>query len=328
MQFSKKTAAILACGMIGIGAIAGWKIGPYITPVDTNGFQPLRVKDTSHPLIEPLLSCRINATVATQTYTELQKTLEDDIAHALASKAITRASVFLRNYESGEWLSINGDDGYYPSSLMKILTLIAYLRISETTPGFLDQTITITTIPKLAQQNIVPSRTAALGKTYTIRELLTMMIVNSDNTSSTLLTEHLDQTALQNIMTDLEITAPDESTTFTISPRLFSRFFSILYNSTYLSRANSEYALELLTQSTFNEGISSGIPSDVTVAHKFGENTFIDSDGVHKTQLHECGLIYREEPYLLCIMTEGTSQETLPNVIQGLTRTVDDFMAQ
>ena len=155
-----------------------------------------------------------------------------------------------------------------------------------------------------------------------------MMIVDSDNTSSTLLTEHIDKTVLQNIMIDLEITSLDESTSFTISPRLFSRFFSILYNSTYLSRANSEYALELLTKSTFTEGIYSSIPTDITVAHKFGENTFIDSDGIHKAQLHECGLIYRNEPYLLCVMTEGTSQDTLPNVIQTLTKTVDTFMAQ
>lgn len=312
-----------------IGLLAGWKIGPYFTPIDTNGFEPLRAKDSAYPLIDPLLSCRINASAATQAYTELQKTLEDDIAHAVISKEITRASVFLRNYESGEWLSVNGDDGYYPSSLMKVLTLIAYLKISETTPGYLDQTIRVNSIPKLAQQNIIPSRTAELGKSYTIRELLTMMIVNSDNTSSTLLTEYIDQTVLQNIMNDLEIASPSESTTFTITPRLFSRFFSILYNSTYLSRANSEYAVELLAQSTFSDGMIRSIPTDITVAHKFGENTFTDSsDGLRKAQLHECGIVYRDKPYLLCVMTEGTNQDTLPTTIQTLTKTIDTFMAQ
>lgn len=328
MQLSKGRMAIIVCGIFAIGTLAGWKIGPFFTPIDTSGFKPLRTKDAAYPLIEPLLSCRINATVATQAYSELQTSLEDDIAHATAGKAITRASVFLRNFETGEWLSVNGDDTYSPSSLMKILTLIAYLRISETTPGYLDQTITVTDVPKLAQQNIIPSHTAMIGKTYTIRELLTMMIVDSDNTSATLLTEHIDPTVLQNIMADLEITALDESTTFTISPRLFSRFLTILYNSTYLSKTDSQYALELLTESTFADGITKSIPTGITVAHKFGENTFTDSDGVHKAQLHECGIIYRDEPYLLCVMTEGTSQDTLPNVIQTLTKTVDNFMSR
>jgi beta-lactamase class A len=319
---------IFICGAFAIGVLVGWKIEPYFTAVETGSFNPLRVKDVAYPLIDPLLSCRINATVAAQAYSELQTSLEDDITHAMASKDITRASVFLRNLESSEWLSVNGDDTYSPSSLMKILTLIAYLRISETTPGYLDQTITATGVPKLARQNVVPSRTAIAGKTYTIRELITMMIVDSDNASATLLTESIDPTLLQNIMTDLEMAAFDESTAFTISPRLFSRFLTILYNSTYLSRANSEYALELLTQSTFADGIIRSIPTDISVAHKFGENTFTDSDGVHKAQLHECGIVYRDEPYLLCVMTEGTSQDTLPNVIQTLTKTVDNFMAK
>lgn len=72
----------------------------------------------------------------------------------------------------------------------------------------------------------------------------------------------------------------------------------------------------------------SGLSTDLTIAHKFGENTFTDDDGAHKAQLHECGIVYRNEPYLLCVMTEGTSQDTLPNVIQTLTQTVDTYMAQ
>lgn len=247
MQLSKGVVAVLTCGMIGVGVVVGWTIGPHFTAVDPDGFRPLRAKDAAYPLIEPLLSCRINATVATEAYSELQELLEDDITHAIAGKAITRASVFLRNYESGEWLSVNGDDDYYPSSLMKILTLIAYLRISETTPGYLDQTITATSIPKIAQQNIIPEHTAEAGKTYTIRELLTMMTVDSDNASANILNQNVDQAVLKTIMGDLEISSLNESANFTISPRLISRFFSILYNSTYLSRANSQYALELLT---------------------------------------------------------------------------------
>lgn len=328
MPFTKGRNAIFACGIFAAGILLGWKITPSLTGVDASGFKPLRAKDADYPLIEPLLSCRINTSAATQAYSSLQTSLEDDIDHAIASENVTRASVFLRNFESGEWLGVNGDDGYSPSSLMKILTLIAYLRVSETTPGYLDQTITVTSIPKLAQQNILPANTAIVGKTYTVRELLTMMIIDSDNASANILNENINQVVLQNIMSDLEISSLDESTNFAISPRLFSRFLTILYNSTYLSRANSQYALELLTQTTFTDGMLSGLSDNLTTAHKFGENTFIDPDGTHKAQLHECGIVYRNEPYLLCIMTEGTNRDSLPGLIQTLTKTVDDFMAK
>jgi len=85
----------------------------------------------------------------------------------------------------------------------------------------------------------------------------------------------------------------------------YAAFFEILYNATYLNKEMSEKALAILTKSTFNYGLVGGVPIGVEVAHKFGERIFEEYK-----QLHDCGIIYKENnPYLLCIMTRGDMME-------------------
>lgn len=60
------------------------------------------------------------------------------------------------------------------------------------------------------------------------------------------------------------------------------------------------------------------IPSDVKVAHKFGERYYGDIK-----QLHDCGVIYYpENPYLLCVMTIGKDFEDLAEVISHVSDVV------
>ena len=96
-------------------------------------------------------------------------------------------------------------------------------------------------------------------------------------------------------------------------------FFRILFNSSYLSRESSEKALELLANTEYSDALVSGIPKDVTVAHKFGEA----GTGNVERQLHDCGIVYfPNHPYLACIMTRGHNTETLRNSIQDISRFV------
>ncbi len=64
----------------------------------------------------------------------------------------------------------------------------------------------------------------------------------------------------------------------------------------------SQLALELLSQTTFREGIAAGVPESERVAHKFGY-AVIQGEG----QLHDCGIVYHPKmAYVLCVMTSGT----------------------
>ena len=79
----------------------------------------------------------------------------------------------------------------------------------------------------------------------------------------------------------------------------------------------SEKALELLSKSTFKEGLVSGTLDGVAVAHKFGERTNQLQDGTDlNKELHDCGIIYYPgDPYLLCVMTRGSDFPKLQSAI-------------
>jgi hypothetical protein len=101
----------------------------------------------------------------------------------------------------------------------------------------------------------------------------------------------------------------------------YSRFFQILYNATYLSPANSEYALSLLTECDFTQGMLSGVPANTVVAHKFGESGTMEKGQMH--QLHESGIIYlKDNPLIVTIFTEGREMKMLPGAIASITRVI------
>jgi beta-lactamase class A len=105
--------------------------------------------------------------------------------------------------------------------------------------------------------------------------------------------------------------------------KTYSSFFRILYNGTYLSQDNSERLLTVLSRSAFSQGLSAGLPQDITVAHKFGE---ADSPDGTK-QLHDCGIVYKpRQPYLICVMTKGNNFPALAKVIGHISETVYNIL--
>jgi beta-lactamase class A len=99
-----------------------------------------------------------------------------------------------------------------------------------------------------------------------------------------------------------------------MSSRDISVFLKTLYNSTILTPPYSELALKLMSESTFNDGIRQGVPTDVVIAHKFGE-----AGTPEDIQLHEAAIVYApDHPYLISVMTRGTDMTAQKALIAQL----------
>jgi hypothetical protein len=119
---------------------------------------------------------------------------------------------------------------------------------------------------------------------------------------------------------DLGIEVPTDGDSYTMSVRTYASFFRILYNGTYLPHVTSEALLATLSESTFTEGIVSGVPHGTVVSHKFGERTRAATE---PAQLHDCGIVYKEKnPYALCVMLRGDDIDTLAKVIAEISKTI------
>ena len=65
------------------------------------------------------------------------------IIENLKSKGdVNSASVYIRLFKEGKWMSFNEEAKFQPGSLFKVPLLITYLRLSEEKPGFLNNKIT------------------------------------------------------------------------------------------------------------------------------------------------------------------------------------------
>ena len=141
------------------------------------------------------------------------------------------------------------------------------------------------------------------------------------------LLSHMTHESLNRTLRDLEIPGTVDEKNYSISPRLYSRFFRVLYNSTVLTQYNSQLALEWLAQSDYRNALVKNLDAGKIVAHKFGERSTTNADGSRTYQHHDCGIVYAESPYIICVMTEGKDLPTLANAIASLALTVDTFMS-
>ena len=111
---------------------------------------------------------------------------------------------------------------------------------------------------------------------------------------------------------------------YPISAREYTLFMRCLYNATYLTIPNSEYATELLSTCDFTNGFSKGFPLKTKMAHKFGEARFGDEH-----ELHESGIIYiNNKAFVITIMTRGKNFDKLPEIIQQSSAIIYQYISK
>lgn len=271
--------------------------------------------------IKPLLYVELKNESA--NLASLKSKINDEIEKYKKAGVLQSASVFLRVYQHGSWMSINDTEMYLPGSLIKVAGLLTYLRMEEINPGTFNKRLSFTSPKEFIPNQTFNSKQIELGKSYTVKELLKYMIAYSDNNATYLLNKKVDNKVFLSLFKDLGLTVPDlNKPDFKMNVREYSIFLRVLYNSSYLSMEHSEFGAELLAQCDFTKGMVSGLPADVKIAHKFGEM----GDATTR-QLHESGIIYNKNThYVLTVMTKGYDVNQLPPVISSITKLVNQEM--
>lgn len=274
-----------------------------------------------YKFIHPLLYAE--PTCESTNFSQFKSAIERIINSNKLSGNITNASVYLREFTSAQWISINDEEKYSPGSLMKIPELIAYYKMNEQNPGVLNKVIKYNQAFESTKNPTILSKHIEIGKSYTIKELLEYMIVYSDNNATILLNQHIDQKCFSKVFSEIGLKEPDYSANeYPLTAKEFSIFMKELYNASYLNRIDSETCLELLNKSDFKDGLISGLPDNCSVSHKFGEGGYVTAPNFSETAIVYCG----KKPYLLTVMTKGTDMKKLPKVIQEISKTVFDLI--
>ncbi len=290
--------------------------------------KPYREKNEKYTFINPLLFYDTPESKEFTEYAELEKTVQEYITRNQSAFKTQNVSVYFRDLSNGQWFGINEDDTFEPHSLLKVAYLIAFLKKVEKTPNFLESRLVYTPQLKSAIDKIPYENNSDLvvNQSYPVKTLLEKMIVQSDNVAKDILFNNTNTSDLVEVLTDLGIQIPEKDT-FVISAKTYASFFRILYNTTYLSRTSSEWALQLLNDSSFQYGLRGTLPKEIKIAHKYGIKA-TQNEGVG-LELHDCGIIYKpNSPYLLCIMTRGYNAQGLSNTIAGISNVVYSKVGQ
>jgi beta-lactamase class A len=318
--YSRCFAAVFFC----LGAAAGFFLRQgkiIVQPTVTIG-QPIRAG--GYQFINPLL----DFDSPQSTFVEL-KPFKDKIVTLtnqayIGSDNVDFVSVYFRDLNNGPWFGVNEQASFTPASLLKVPLMMAYYKISESDPLVLLKQISVNAqdmqpiVPN--EQTISPSVRLEVGKSYSADELISHMIIYSDNDAAQLLIANIDPKRLVQIYNDFGIELPNAEAAGTqVDVKTYAGFFRILFNASYLNRNDSEKALKLLSQVEFKEGLVAGVPSNITVAHKFGERV---GEG-NQRQLHDCGIVYYpNHPYLICVMSRGNDIEDLVKAISDISKQI------
>lgn len=317
-----KTSLFIGFGMLTIGFLVG-----YLTHEISNGIRTVELPhSTTHMTelrntegyhyISPLLECSEFNPSNFTSHAKLKAKAQGAIRHAKSEGSVKSVSFYYRDLNNGPWIGVEEDVPHAPASMLKVLIMMAAYRKNQENPGFLDRT---TIVDASGYSQNIEDEYVTPGKEYALSELVESMIIKSDNHAEQTLVKLLGKAAMDSIWLDLGLgdeysSAKSEQNFF--SAKRFSTLFRVLYNANYLSKEDSERALELLSRTNYTIGIRTGVPDGVVVASKFGERGYADSS---EKQLHECGIVYdRESPYLLCIMTKGTDLDAQAAVIGQL----------
>lgn len=317
-------------GLLIVGGIIGWFACKFFEEPQTYRGQILREDSSSYSLIDPILACDIGQP---ETFPEL-KPIKQAIASTIAAEQkagdVQDVSVYVRLLKSGKWFDINPDITYAPASLLKVFVMTSYYKQNEDYGGILNAPIVFQGSANALSKTpgeVIPHLTN--GATYSVRDVIRQMIIYSDNDALDTLLDHFDQHTLEayrGIFNDLNIPLPeiqseDHLQFMTVSE--YATIFRVLYGATYLSRTDSQKALELLADVQYKDGIVAGVPGGITVAHKFGVKSIPATKTTTATsELHDCGIVYYpEHPYLLCVMTRGKDFGSLQNDLAEISRT-------
>src|SRR5579859_1572645 len=297
-----------------IVAAATFFIGWFMEPPNVAP-PPQSLRLSGYQFINPLLACNINNSNIYQENKSLESNLKSIIDSHKVSGDISKASVYFVDLRSGSWANVYGNDMFYPSSLGKIPLAIAYYQLAENDPSVLDKEIIYPMggVDLNQMQDIPPAQTIVPGRTYTIEQLIEYMLKYSDNNAAALLDANMDADTLARVYDDLGIPSEGNVNLANLdfmTAHQISIAFRVLYNATYLSRDHSEDLLKILGQSSFDQGITAGVSSSTIVADKLGLVGIAPNNITTEHELHDCGIVYAKDPYLLCVMTRGAG--TLP----------------
>lgn len=221
-------------------------------------------------------------------------------------------SFYVKNLSTGEVCAYNEKHVVSSASLIKVPIMVEILRQVKAGKLSLNQRIIV------EEKDKVPCSILTLletGNSYSLKDMITLMIIQSDNTATNILIDmagienvnkllrdiKLEDTILQRKMMDFN--AKKEGKDNFTSAADMGKIYELIYKGLLVDESSSILMKDIMKNQLYNEMTRLYMPDDVKVAHKTGE-----LDGIN----HDCGIVYLNNcNYVFSILTWGAETNNI-----------------
>lgn len=228
-----------------------------------------------------------------------------------------RISIYFEYLSSGANITVNKDADFYPASLLKVpVTMAAVKKIEKGEWKWENELVLLGSDKDNRFGELYKN---PIGTTFTIRELINQMLIESDDTAYNIVLRNLEPDELGDIHKHLGLEG-FLTTNEKISAKQYAVILRSLYNAAYLSEEDSNEMLQIMVNAKYRDYLGSAIPGDVQFAHKIGTSgqrlVFLDA-----------GIAYvPRRPYLLVAMMETKDEEEAKNLMQTISKDAYDYV--
>jgi beta-lactamase class A len=231
--------------------------------------------------------------------------------------------VYVYNLTDKYEYGINQDEVFIAASLIKLPVILTLYQEAEATQlrqdsdgqGKIDleTDYVLKAKDKRAGAGVIQYKPA--GTVYTYRELAKFMCRYSDNTAFNVIRQLLGDEKIQALIDDLGMTSTSLEENET-TPADIGLFFRKFYSFSLLTRNHRDEIIDYLTKTAFEDRIPVGVPEEVKVAHKIGNevNSFSDA-----------GIVFGKKPFILVIMSKDALEKEALEALPEITRIVWEF---
>lgn len=220
---------------------------------------------------------------------------------------------YFYNPLTGEKLTHNESDLFYAASMYK--TPIALATYKEIEAGLIaeDKELTYTSFDASGGTGII--NISAPGSKYTVKYVVERLLKDSDNTAQNMLLRTLNPETVQESFS-LADSKGEYYRNNVANVNTAAKVFENLLFSDYISDEHKSYLINVMTSTSFDDRIHSGLREDLVFSHKIGSWGETGS-------WHDCGIVTDgSKKAVVCLMSRST---TYSDFLEG-SRLVGEFV--
>ncbi|MDF2674226.1 MAG: putative beta-lactamase [Clostridiales bacterium] len=236
-------------------------------------------------------------------------------------------SFVIKNLSSGELLSYGENEVISSASLIKIPIMGEVLRQVSEGSLSLEQRIIVNWEDKVPFSILTELST---GNSYTLKDLITLMIIQSDNTATNILIDLVGMDSINNFICNnglsstvlgrkmMDFNARKEGRDNYTTAMDMANILEKIYNKELVNKDSSILMMDILKKQLDNSMIRLFIPEETVIAHKTG-----GLDGIE----HDTGIVLSEEcDYIISVLTWNADLTYISKATIGeISRIVYDY---